>query len=81
MTDPRNRITHDPAIMLGKPIVKGTRITVEMVLRKMSEGANANDMLQMYPALQLGDVYACLLYAAETIAHEEVIIPKANLAA
>ncbi|MGA0557055.1 DUF433 domain-containing protein [Larkinella sp. VNQ87] len=56
----RERITADHQIMLGKPVIKGTRITVELLLRKMSEGATVPDLLRMYPHLQEADVFAAL---------------------
>lgn len=68
-----NRIISDYRIMLGKPVIKGTRITVELILRKLSEGATTHDIIQMYPHLQQEDVMACLKYASDVIANEEVI--------
>jgi uncharacterized protein (DUF433 family) len=59
--------------MLGKPVIRGTRITVELILRKMAEGATAKDLLNMYPHLQQEDVMAALMYASEVLANEEVI--------
>ena len=59
--------------MLGKPVIRGTRNTVELILRKMSEGATTNDLLTMYPRLQQEDVMAALMYASEVLANEEVI--------
>ncbi|MCY7351187.1 MAG: DUF433 domain-containing protein [Cytophagaceae bacterium] len=67
------RITTDYQVMLGKPIINGTRITVELVLRKMAQGATANDLLAMYPHLSNDDVLACLDYAADLAANEETI--------
>lgn len=65
------RIEIDPAVMLGKPVVRNTRIPVELVLRKLAEGAVIADLLDAYPRLTEADVRACLAYAADTIAHEE----------
>ncbi|GAB3911348.1 DUF433 domain-containing protein [Larkinella knui] len=59
--------------MLGKPVIKGTRITVELLLRKMSEGATIPDLLKMYPHLQEADVLAALMYASDLMANEEMI--------
>ena len=65
--------------MLGKPVIKGTRITIELILRKMSEGTSATKILEMYPKLELEDLMACLNYAADVIAKEEIIeIAKAS---
>jgi uncharacterized protein (DUF433 family) len=67
-----SRIETNPAVMLGKPVVRNTRITVELVLRKLSEGAAESDLLDAYPRLTREDIRACLAYAAEAIAHEVV---------
>jgi len=67
------RITADYQVMLGKPVIKGTRITVELILRKLSQGATVQNLLAMYPHLQEADVLAALTYASEVIANEEVI--------
>ena len=56
-------IIHDPQIMLGKPCIKGTRLTVELVLRKMSQGAGIEDLLLMYPYLTKETILSVLLYA------------------
>lgn len=69
----REKIVADHRIMLGKPVIKGTRITVELILRKMSEGATVPDLIKMYPQLQETDVFAALLYASDLIANEEMI--------
>lgn len=55
---PHPRITASPAVMPGKPVVRGTRLTVELLLRKMSEGATTADLLRMYPHLEAADVRA-----------------------
>ena len=73
MINYNERIISDFSIMLGKPVIKGTRITIELILRKLSEGATATDILEMYPKLQLMDVMACLQYAANMVAKEEII--------
>ena len=65
------RIESNPSIMLGKPVIKGTRITVELIVRKLGEGASFEDLLDGYPNLHREDVQAALLYAAESLAHEE----------
>ena len=68
-----HRIELDPNVMLGKPVVKGTRIPVELVLRKLGEGAAMDDLRDAHPRPMPEDVYACLVYAADTVAHEEVL--------
>jgi uncharacterized protein (DUF433 family) len=67
-----DRIEIDPKIMLGKPVIRGTRITVELILRKLSEGATQGDLLDAYPRLTRADIQAAIRYAADTLAHEEI---------
>ena len=67
------RIEVNPNIMLGKPIVRETRIPVELVLRKLGEGATVDDLCDAFPRLKADDVYACIAYAADTVAHEEML--------
>jgi uncharacterized protein (DUF433 family) len=67
-----NRIEIDPNIMMGKPVIRGTRITVELILRKLGEGAAVPDLLDAYPRLTREDIQAAMRYAAETLAHEEI---------
>ncbi len=62
----------DPNIMMGKPVIRGTRITVELILRKLSEGAMQNDLLDAYPRLTAADIQAAIRYAADTLSHEEI---------
>jgi len=69
------RIVSDPDIMLGKPIVKGTRITVELILRKISEGMTIKELLESYPHLTREDILAAISYSADVIAKEELIAP------
>jgi uncharacterized protein (DUF433 family) len=66
------RIEIDPSVMLGKPVVRNTRVPVELVLRKLSEGATVADLLDAYPRLTEADIRACLAYAADAISHELV---------
>lgn len=65
------RIEVNPAVMQGKPVIKGTRIPVELVLRKLGEGASARDLLDSYPNLTDADIRAAMTFAADTLAHEE----------
>jgi uncharacterized protein (DUF433 family) len=68
-----DRIEINPSVMLGKPVIRGTRIPVELLLRKLAEGAAIEDLLDAYPRLVAGDIRAALAYAADTIAHETVV--------
>lgn len=65
-----DRIVSDPAILGGKPIIKGTRISVEMVLEWMASGATRNDILKAYPHLQANDVEQAIGYAAKAVKNE-----------
>ncbi len=73
-----DRIELNPAILQGKPIIKGTRITVELIVRKLGEGATVEDILDGYPSLERDDVHAALIYAAESLAHEELFLMAAK---
>lgn len=73
-----DRIEIDPAVMLGKPVIRGTRISVELILRKLAEGAKETDLLDAHPRLTPEDVKAALAYAADAIAHESIILLKAG---
>jgi len=65
------RITVDPKIMLGKPVIRGTRLTVEMIIEKLAYGETAEDLRKDYPFLAEDDIRAALLYAARRVALEE----------
>ena len=69
-----DRIVVDPNVMLGKPVIRGTRIPVELIVRKLGEGATEADLLDAYPALTAEDIRASLAYAADALAHEETIL-------
>ena len=66
------RVIVDPKIMLGKPVIKGTRLPVEIIIEKIAYGATKEDILGDYPFLKEDDIRAALLYAAKCIAHKEV---------
>ena len=74
----KERIISDYKIMLGKPLIKGTRITVELILRKLAEGATPKDSLLMYPHLDSDDINACMEYAADVIAKEDIPLSVAE---
>jgi uncharacterized protein (DUF433 family) len=63
----------NPKVMMGKPVVRGTRIAVELILRKISEGTSERELLDAYPRLTTDDIKAAIRYAADTLAHEEAI--------
>lgn len=66
-------IVRDLAIMNGKPLIKGTRITVELILKKLSEGATVEDLLKIYPHITSMQIMAALDYAANVISNEELL--------
>lgn len=67
-----NRITVDPAIFGGKPIIRGMRVTVEMVLDLLSQGVSEDEILEDHPMLEREDIRACFAYAKGIIANEDV---------
>ena len=71
------RIEINPDVMLGKPVIRGTRIPVELILRKLSEGATEADLLDAYPRLTSADIKAALAYAADSLALETIILEPA----
>lgn len=72
------RIEINPEVMLGKPVIRGTRITVELILRKLSDGATDTDLLDAYPKLTREDIRAALAYAADSVGHDFIELPKAS---
>ena len=73
MVEVKRHIVSNPKIMLGKPIIKGTRVTVELLLRKLAGGYSTEEILEMYPHLKAEDVLAAISYAALVVEKEEVI--------
>jgi uncharacterized protein (DUF433 family)/predicted nuclease of predicted toxin-antitoxin system len=65
------RIEVNPEIMLGKPVIRGTRVTVELLLRSLSEGATEADLLDSYPHLTADDINAAIAYAADAVGREQ----------
>ena len=73
MTDAAGRIVLDPAVMAGKPVVRGTRVTVERVLTLLAQGLSITELLKEHPYLTEDDVRACLAYGASLAGREEII--------
>lgn len=71
--DYKKFITRNPEVMLGKPIIKGTRITVELIMRKLASGYSFEQLLNSYPHLTKDQLYAVFEYAADIIANDEII--------
>ena len=66
------RITIDPAVLAGKPVVRGTRLSVEFVIGLLADGWNRAEILRQYPGLTEEDLTACLAYARYILAAERV---------
>lgn len=66
------RITSDPAMFGGKPIIRGRRLAVEHVLSMLAAGDSPQDIVAAYPFLESDDIRACMLYAYKLVAHERV---------
>ena len=62
-----SRITVDPGVMVGKPVIKGTRLTVEFILNLLAHGAAEAEILEEYHGLALEDISACLLFASRSL--------------
>lgn len=62
-----SRITANPTIMAGKPVIKGTRLTVEYILNLLAHGANTTEILEEYEGLVEEDIRACLLFASQSL--------------
>lgn len=71
MADKTDRVVVDPDVRAGKPVVRGTRIPVYIVLEMFEEGASIEDVLEAYPDLEEEDVKACLRYATKRVQRDE----------
>lgn len=72
------RITSDPAIFAGKPIIRGMRISVELVLSLLAQGVTSEEILSDYPSLAPEDIRACLAYARAVIANDTLDAVKVD---
>jgi uncharacterized protein (DUF433 family) len=68
----QDRIVVDPDILVGKPVVKGTRLSVEFLLGLLAQGWSEAEILRNYPGLQREDLLACWAYASESLKQEKV---------
>jgi uncharacterized protein (DUF433 family) len=66
------RVVCDPAVMIGKPVIKGTRMPVQLIVEKLAAGETAAQLLEDYPFLKEQDIRAALLYSARSVSREEV---------
>lgn len=68
------RIERDPDVMVGKPVVRGTRVTVELILREIAAGRSFAEVVDAYPRLTTDDIAAALAYAADYISRESLVV-------
>lgn len=66
------RIVLDPAVLAGKPVIRGTRLSVDFIIGLMADGWSETEILQNYPGLSREDIAACLAYARDALRSEEV---------
>jgi uncharacterized protein (DUF433 family) len=73
MTDQKllQRIALDPKVMVGKPVIRGTRLTVDFILGLLAHGATVEEILEEYSGLEREDILACLLFASRSLASTE----------
>ncbi len=71
MTDQQllQRIACDPEVMVGKPVIKGTRLTVDYILNLLAHGSNLDEILEEYKGLAREDIEACLLFASQSLSN------------
>lgn len=70
----QDRIVVDPEVLVGKPVIKGTRLSVELVIDLLGQGWSEDDVLRSYPKLTAEDIHACLEYAS-AVMHSEKVYP------
>lgn len=73
MEDLSNRVVIDPEVLSGKPVIKGTRIPVYLIIELLANGITEKEILRQYPALKKEDIKAALLYASKCLENEETI--------
>ncbi len=67
------RIAVNPKVMVGKPVIRGTRIPVELIVKMMAQGITEKEILEEYPRLEPADIRAALAYASTALSNEEFI--------
>jgi uncharacterized protein (DUF433 family) len=72
MVDFENSIEINPKILMGKPVIKGTRISVELILEKLAAGETEKDIIQAHPHLTLENIKAALAFAAQSLKGEKI---------
>ena len=69
-TDWKRYITSDPEIMLGKPVIKGSRIIVDLIIEKLSQGDSIEQIIESHPHISRKEILACLSYASDSVKNE-----------
>ncbi len=67
------RISVNPKVMVGKPVIRGTRIPVELIVKMLAQGISSEEILKEYPRLEPEDIRAALAYASAVLSNEEVV--------
>lgn len=75
MEEVLGRVVIDPKVMVGKPVIRGTRVPVELILGLLGTGATFDDILKGYPRITKEDIYACLLFAQQAINNSLYVPP------
>ena len=70
--DWQNRITVDPSILVGKPVIKGTRLAVEFIVDLLAQGWQESEIIRNYPGITHDDITACLKYATNILKAEKI---------
>ncbi len=74
MQEPMDRITMDPEVLSGKPVIKGTRIPVYLIIQLLANDMTEKEILKQYPTLKKQDIKAALVYASKSLENEETIL-------
>ena len=74
------RISVDPKVMFGKPVIKGTRIPVELILRKIAQGMSEAQLVEHHPHLTVEDIRAAAAFAADQLAAEDIVLASGSSA-
>jgi len=74
MEEPMDRILMDPEVLSGKPVIKGTRIPVYLIIELLANGLTEKEILLQYPTLKKEDIKAALVYASKCLENEETIV-------
>ncbi len=73
----KNRIVANPDVLVGKPVIKGTRLAVEFIIDLLAQGWTENDIMENYPGVMREDIASCLSYAGEVLKAEKVFAMSA----